>query len=231
MELTITYSPSGKTKYFNVLLDSGELFAARTKKAALYIIETIHNKIKDDKSNPTTGDRSQQVQCSVSSVNSEANNRHDSSNGTTRGGDLTSSNVDAQSGGSSLGDGGDETQRSIDTLIASRKTDKKSGLPFPRQFQNLAQAAKDGSEQLVRESSNIRRESSNIRRESSNIRRESSNILAAYDCLEQIAICAISVAECSSGINVGTIDARDSSSVHRPAGIEPETVTVESVAI
>jgi hypothetical protein len=217
MELTITYSPSGKTKYFNVLLDSGELLAARTKKAALYIIETLNNKIKNDQFNSTTGDRSQQIQCSVSSVNPEANNCHDSSNGTTRGGNLTCSNADAQSGGSSLGDGCNETQRSINTLIVSRKTDKKSGLPFPRQFQKLAQSIKDG-----------------VNQQHDRIVDQHDRIVDQHDRIVgvcQIAQIAIKIAECTSGINVGTIDPRDSSSVHRPAGIEPETVTVESAAI
>lgn len=45
MELLITYSPSGKTKYFNVLLESGEILAARTKKAALYILQTLQEKL------------------------------------------------------------------------------------------------------------------------------------------------------------------------------------------
>jgi hypothetical protein len=47
MELVTTYSPSGKTKYFGVALDTGEVLAARTKKAALHIIETLQKYVKN----------------------------------------------------------------------------------------------------------------------------------------------------------------------------------------
>jgi hypothetical protein len=46
VELVISFSPSGKTKYFDVLLDNGERILTRSKKAALSCIESLKKQME-----------------------------------------------------------------------------------------------------------------------------------------------------------------------------------------
>jgi hypothetical protein len=96
MELLITYSPSGKTKYFNVLLESGEILAARTKKAALYILQTLQKKL-DDIHNRTEsfGD----VDCEKSTEVYPGRNTHDDSDVPLRHDDGTGKEIELSSEG------------------------------------------------------------------------------------------------------------------------------------
>ena len=215
MELTNWTSASGKTNYWGILFADGYRMQVPSRKQALSHIQYLKGKLNEFTS---TSSQSTPVRQQFSGDDTKSNHSVAQSNGDHGTICIANSDVNLESAGATVGDGSDEaTQQRIQAALASRKADKKSSFPFPRQLQNLAANIKNGAayqHQLVREQGQLVREQGQLVRATA-----------------RIAEFALDLAAGVNGVDVGTIESRVSAGIHKPLGVEQETIEVKAESV
>jgi hypothetical protein len=162
----------------------------------------------------STSDRNLPVRPECTSVNHQSNTSNGGCNGSTQRASNSYSYVNPESTGITICDQHNEKQkRAKQALESRRKENQKSGFPLPRQFSELSRSIKNGVEfqhNLVIDQHNLVIDQHNL-----------------VNGVCQIAEVAIGLAASSFGIDVGTIDSRNSTGVHQSTReVEPETIDV-----